>query len=139
MRITRVDIGDEGATIYLSDDPNSGVADELALTISKLLNDGRLKITLNFEHVAVLDSAGPGEIVRAIAAVRRHGGQVRFEAANHVLRDVFDLFKPEGWPELNEYLFKDPFDRRGVYWKAGIATGVVILLIILMRIIWASG
>jgi anti-anti-sigma factor len=139
VRITNVDIGDEWAIIYLSDDANSGVDDELALTISNLLNDGCLKITLNFGHVAVLDSAGLGEIVRASAAVRRHGGQVRFEEANHVLRDVFDLFKPDGWPELNEYLFKDPFDRRGVVWKAGIATGVVILLIILMRIIWASG
>ena len=94
MRITSVDIGDEGATIYLSDDPNSGVADELALTISKLLNDGRLKITLNFEHVAVLDSAGLGEIVRASAAVRRHGGQVAISESPAGGACVKMTFKP---------------------------------------------
>jgi len=73
-------------------------------TVHTLLDQGHNRILLNLERVDFIDSAGLGELVRTLASVRSHGGQLKLvhpsENVDKLLKitrlnQVFDIEKDE--------------------------------------------
>lgn len=130
----------DAVIVDLSDGLMSGVTDELTKTVAQLLDQGHRTIVLNFERVSLLDSAALGAIVGVSAAVKRRGGTFRVEGLNQRLQEQFGLSKLTRLFESRAHLFLDPFNPRlrDIYWKAGIATGSLILVVIVLIIIWSS-
>jgi anti-anti-sigma factor len=126
--------------VDLSDGLMSGITDELTKTVTQLLDQGHRTIVLNFERVSLLDSAALGAIVGASAAVKHRGGTFRVEGLNQRLQEEFGLSKLTRLFESRVHLFVDPFNPRlrDIYWKAGVATGSLILVVIVLMIIWSS-
>jgi anti-sigma B factor antagonist len=74
-------------------------------TIRDFLKNGNNRIILNLQAVDFIDSAGLGELVRALASIRSHGGQLKLvnpsENVHHLLKitkldRVFDIENDEG-------------------------------------------
>ncbi len=73
-------------------------------TVHKLVKQGHKKIMLNFRRVTHIDSSGVGELVRALMAVRSHGGDLKLVnvslPVNEILgitrlRTLFDVAEDE--------------------------------------------
>jgi anti-sigma B factor antagonist len=73
-------------------------------TIHDFLRQGNNRIILNLAHVDFIDSAGLGELVRTLASVRSHSGQLKLvkpsENVHKLLRitkldHVFDIENDE--------------------------------------------
>jgi anti-sigma B factor antagonist len=73
-------------------------------TIRDALKNGNNRIILNLQAVDFIDSAGLGELVRALASIRSHGGQLKLvnpsENVQHLLKitkldRVFDIENDE--------------------------------------------
>ncbi len=83
----------------------------LRATIRRLLAAGHRKIFLNLARVRWVDSEGIGELVAALVAVTREGGQIKLLKVRDKLREllritglhtVFDIYDDE-LTALNDY------------------------------------
>ena len=72
--------------------------------LAKLLQDGKLNVILNLQHVAYIDSTGLGALVMCATSFRRQGGNVKLLNLNKrniellvvtKIATVFDLFADE--------------------------------------------
>lgn len=86
-------------------------ADNVRDIIRRLLAEGHRKILLNLEHVRWIDSTGLGELVAALTAVTREGGQIKLlKARGNIyelmaitgLHTVFAIYDDE-LQALNDY------------------------------------
>lgn len=69
--------GDSGVVLDLSGDIIFGEANNaLRWGIRNRLKEGKINITLNLEEVGYLDSSGIGELISALTAVNREGGNM---------------------------------------------------------------
>jgi len=59
--------------------------------VRELLESGNLRIILNLREVQFIDSSGLGELVKAHATIRNHGGQLRLVNLNRRINDLLQL------------------------------------------------
>jgi anti-sigma B factor antagonist len=72
------------------------LGDETALlrnAIRDVISDGRKNVLLNLSGVPYIDSSGIAELVSAIAAVRREGGDVKLLNLTRKVRDTVEILK----------------------------------------------
>src|SRR5215469_5906144 len=72
------------------------LGDETALfrnAIRDVISDGRKNLLLNLSGVPYIDSSGIAELVSAIAAVRREGGDVKLLNLTRKVRDTVEILK----------------------------------------------
>jgi len=87
-------------------------ADRVRDTTRRLLAEGRRKFLLNMAQVRWIDSRGIGELVSAIVAVTRAGGQIKLLKVRGNIEElltvtrvntIFDIYDDE-LAALNDYL-----------------------------------
>ena len=87
-------------------------ADRVRNITRRLLAEGRRKILLNMAQVRWIDSRGIGELVSAIVAVTRAGGQIKLLKVRENIEElltvtrvdtIFDLYDDE-LAALNDYV-----------------------------------
>ena len=61
--------------------------------VCKLLSKGQTKILLNLGHVDYIDSSGVGELVSAVTAVRKQGGDLKLLNLTKKIHDDFQITK----------------------------------------------
>ena len=81
---------------------------ELKSHVSRLVEDGRMRIVLNLGSVAYVDSMGVAEIVRVHVMLDRGGGRL---ALSHLRRPVEELL---GLTGLREIFFVFPTEAEAV-------------------------
>jgi anti-sigma B factor antagonist len=81
---------------------------ELKSQVSRLLEDGRIRIVLNLGSVAYVDSMGVAELVRVHVMLDRGGGRL---ALSHLQRPVEELLRLTG---LREIFFIFPTEAEAV-------------------------
>jgi anti-sigma B factor antagonist len=59
--------------------------------VTKLANDGNLKVILDLEHIEYADSSALGVLLHASGVVRDKGGELLLAAPNQRLKDLFAL------------------------------------------------
>ncbi len=69
-------------------------------TVGGLLQKGSNRILLNLREVAMIDSAGLGELARTYATIRSHGGKFKLVAATKNALDLFRITKMDRVFEL---------------------------------------
>jgi len=65
----------------------------LRKVVRELLAEGHRKVVLNLARVTHIDSSGVNELVRASAAVRSQGGQMRVANSSLPVREIFQITK----------------------------------------------
>jgi anti-sigma B factor antagonist len=68
--------------------------------VSGLLQKGSNRILLNLREVAMIDSAGLGELARTAATIRNHGGKFKLVAATKNALELFRITKMDRVFEL---------------------------------------
>lgn len=66
---------------------------QLKDTLDQMITSGVKKIVLNLQEVAYVDSGGLGELVRSLAAVGRHGGQLKLVNLTAKITDLLVITK----------------------------------------------
>ena len=66
---------------------------QLKDTLDGLISAGTKRIVLNLGDVAYVDSGGLGELVRSLAAVGRHGGQLKLTNLTAKITDLLVITK----------------------------------------------
>lgn len=91
VTITERQVGD----VSILDVEGNIVTGESAQTvrgiIRRLLAEGRRKIFLNLEQVRWIDSEGLGELVSALVAVTRDGGQIKLLKVRGNIRELLEI------------------------------------------------
>jgi anti-sigma B factor antagonist len=78
MKIEQRTVGDVVVLSIIGDIAMNGTgASRVADTVRSILKGGHDRIVLDLEHVRYVDSAGLGDLVRAISAVRNRGGEMK--------------------------------------------------------------
>src|SRR5688500_16535604 len=78
-------------------------APQLEQTFQKLLDEGRVKIIVNFRDLAYISSAGLGVFMAFIEEARGNNGDIKLVGMSPKVYNVFDLL---GFPMLYE-IFDD--------------------------------
>ena len=81
---------------------------ELKIRVSRLVEDGRIRVVLNLGAVAYVDSMGVAELVRVHVMLDRRGGRL---ALSHLHRPVEELLVLTG---LREIFFIFPTEAEAV-------------------------
>jgi anti-sigma B factor antagonist len=92
MEVTKRQIGN----VVLVDVSGRIVAGESLLlrkSIRQLLSDGESNIVLNLQHVPYIDSAGIGDLVSALVAVRREHGRLKLLNLTRRVHEVLEIVK----------------------------------------------
>ena len=71
----------------------AGEAEPLRSSMRELIARGETNIILNLANVPYIDSAGIGELVRVLTAVRRHSGDVKLLHPPERVCDVLETVK----------------------------------------------
>lgn len=75
-------------------------APELESAFSKLINDRKYKVVVNFEDLNYISSAGLGVFMEYIETLRENNGDMKFASMNPKVYDIFDLL---GFPMIFEF------------------------------------
>lgn len=92
MRITNRQIGDV-TILDVSGRMVAGEADQLRESIRNVLAGGEKNIALNLAETPYIDSAGIGELVSALVAVRRESGNLVLINLTRRVHDVLGIVK----------------------------------------------
>lgn len=89
----------EISKIYLKGYLDAHTAPSLEDTFSKLIENEKYKIVVNFEELAYISSAGLGVFMAFIEKVRENNGDIKLTSMNEKVYNIFDLL---GFPLLYE-------------------------------------
>lgn len=78
--------------------------------LNLLLDEGALRIAIDFKDVPFIDSSGVGEVLRLFKRLKERGGELMLLNPNQKLRDLFSMYRfdqfmaisSESEPESNE-------------------------------------
>ncbi len=83
--------------LYLKGYLDAHTAPDLEDAISNIINNGRIKIIINFSNLDYISSAGLGVFMAFIEALREKGGDIKMSDMKPKVFSVFDLL---GFPLL---------------------------------------
>ncbi|MDP4172343.1 MAG: STAS domain-containing protein [Bacteroidota bacterium] len=75
-------------------------APELENVFTKLIEDKRFKVVVNFENLAYISSAGLGVFMAYVETMRENDGDIKFTNMSPKVYNIFDLL---GFPLLYEF------------------------------------
>lgn len=75
-------------------------APELENVFTKLIEDKRFKVVVNFENLAYISSAGLGVFMAYVETMRENNGDIKFTNMSPKVFNIFDLL---GFPLLYEF------------------------------------
>ncbi|MGE5680671.1 MAG: STAS domain-containing protein [Bacillota bacterium] len=78
-------------------------APELENVFTRLIEDKRFKVVVNFENLAYISSAGLGVFMAYVETMRENNGDIKFTNMSPKVYNIFDLL---GFPLLYEF-YKD--------------------------------
>ncbi|HEX2865811.1 MAG TPA: STAS domain-containing protein [Ignavibacteriales bacterium] len=78
-------------------------APELEDVFTKLIDDKKFKVVVNFEDLAYISSAGLGVFMAYVETMRENEGDIKFSNMSPKIYNIFDLL---GFPLLYEF-YKD--------------------------------
>lgn len=78
-------------------------APELESAFTKLIDDRKYKVVVNFEDLNYISSAGLGVFMAYVETMRENNGDIKFSNMNTKVYNIFDLL---GFPMIYEF-YKD--------------------------------
>ncbi|MCF8267647.1 MAG: STAS domain-containing protein [Ignavibacteriales bacterium] len=79
-------------------------APDLENAFNRLINDGKYKVVVNFDHLKYISSAGLGVFMAYVETMRDNKGDIKFSNMKENVYNIFDLL---GFPMLYEFFEKE--------------------------------
>ena len=79
------------ARLFITGDLDVDGARVVRREFGRLIQEGRLDLTVNLDRVGFLDSSGLASLIAALRQARDRGGDVRVETSNERIRRVLEV------------------------------------------------
>ena len=116
FEINRTDSGSL-TTLYLAGFLDAHTAPHLEENIQKLIDEGRIKIIMNFKDLTYISSAGLGVFMGFIEEIRAKNGDIKMCSMTSKIFRVFDLL---GFPTLYDIVETEADAQKNFDQKKGL-------------------